>query len=304
VQPTLSPVTWGLALGGGGPVGFAWEVGVLRALADEAGLDPASADVIIGTSAGSMLGTWLRSGRSLEDLEGMVRSGSRLPGRALPLRDDADRRLYAEALRLWARPAIMSAEQAAAVGSVSARVDRDDPARLASFEEEFGEAWPAGRLLITSCRVADGARWNWSSASGVPLHLAVAASCTVPGQSKPLRIGDHAYLDGGVWSSTNADLLAGEGVADVIALSPMAGAMGLGRAQTARLEAEAAALGALGIETVAVHPGDAFKAEKIDLLDASHALEAMETGRAAGSKVAQHPVIGRIAGPRRVTNSD
>ena len=278
-------MTWGLALGGGGVVGLAWEVGVLRSLED-AGLAPgATADVIVGTSAGSILGAWLRGGRTTGELEAQIDAGAlRLPGRAVPLQSDADRHLYAEALRLWARPAAMSEEQAAQVGEVAARVTRSDPDRLSSFESEFGSAWPDGRLMVTTCRISDGARCAWDSAAGVPLHLAIAGSCTVPGLSAPLTIDGDRHIDGGVWSSTNADLLAGAGVGDVIALSPMAGAMGLGRAQAARLTAECDRLGAIGVEAAPVTPGEDFREARIDLLDASRSKDALAMGRKAGEE--------------------
>ncbi len=266
-------------------VGLAWEVGVLRAL-EEDGLPGAStAEVIVGTSAGSILGAWLRRGRTTTELQGLIEDDAlRLPGRALPLTSDEERRLYAEALRLWARPATMTETQAARVGEVAARVTRQDPDRLRSFESEFGSAWPDGRLLVTTCRIADGARCAWEAPSGVPLHLAIAGSCTVPGQSAPLLIDGDRHIDGGVWSSSNADLLAGAGVQDAIALSPMAGAMGLGRAQAARLATELDRLGAIGVEAVGVTPGEHFREARIDLLDAGRAKEAMAMGHEAGEE--------------------
>ena len=278
-------MNWGLALGGGGPVGLAWEVGVLAALAEGDMPGPEMAAMIVGTSAGSMLGAWLRQGRSLVDLEAGILAGTRLPGRALPLTTDDERRVYAEALRLWARPATMTTAQARSVGEVSARVTRPDPERLDSFEAEFGVAWPEGGLIVTSCRIDSGERVGWTHLSGQPLHLTVAASCTVPGQSPPLEIAGAPHVDGGVWSSTNADLLAGCGVDGGLVLSPMAGAMGLGRAQAARLEAECETLGALGVETLSVDPGDAFKSGKIDLLDARSAPIALELGRECGGQL-------------------
>src|SRR5215216_3033232 len=52
----------GLVLGAGGVMGGAWLTGGLHALADETGWDPASADYIVGTSAGSMMGSLLAGG--------------------------------------------------------------------------------------------------------------------------------------------------------------------------------------------------------------------------------------------------
>jgi NTE family protein len=52
----------GLVLGAGGVMGGAWLTGGLKALADETGWDPASADYVVGTSAGAMMGALLAGG--------------------------------------------------------------------------------------------------------------------------------------------------------------------------------------------------------------------------------------------------
>src|ERR1700712_5206972 len=56
-----------LVLGGGGITGIAWEIGLLAGLA-EAGTDLSGADLVVGTSAGSVVGAQITSG---EDLEAM-----------------------------------------------------------------------------------------------------------------------------------------------------------------------------------------------------------------------------------------
>ena len=56
-----------LVLGGGGITGIAWEIGVLAGLA-EAGVDLTGADLVVGTSAGSVVGAQLTSGADLEAL--------------------------------------------------------------------------------------------------------------------------------------------------------------------------------------------------------------------------------------------
>src|SRR2546423_13010600 len=52
----------GLVLGAGGVMGGAWLTGALEALATETGWDPARAERIVGTSAGSLMGALLASG--------------------------------------------------------------------------------------------------------------------------------------------------------------------------------------------------------------------------------------------------
>src|SRR4051794_41853240 len=52
----------GLVLGAGGVTGGAWLTGALHALVDEIGWDPGSADVVVGTSAGAMIGTLVAAG--------------------------------------------------------------------------------------------------------------------------------------------------------------------------------------------------------------------------------------------------
>jgi NTE family protein len=58
-----------LVLGGGGVLGFAWSVGALRAWQDHTGIDPRRSELILGTSAGSVLGTLLACGVSVDVIE-------------------------------------------------------------------------------------------------------------------------------------------------------------------------------------------------------------------------------------------
>src|SRR5690349_2504343 len=56
-----------LVLGGGGPVGVGWEVGLMAGLA-ESGVRLADANFIVGTSAGSIAGAKLAGGADLSEL--------------------------------------------------------------------------------------------------------------------------------------------------------------------------------------------------------------------------------------------
>ncbi len=58
----------GLVLGAGGTVGQPYHAGVLAALEHDLGWDPRTAEIIVGTSAGSVTGTLLRLGVPASDL--------------------------------------------------------------------------------------------------------------------------------------------------------------------------------------------------------------------------------------------
>src|SRR5262245_23679396 len=62
----------GLVLGAGGVVGMAYHAGVLQALAVEGGLDARTADLVVGTSAGSVVGALLRTGTSPQEIWDLV----------------------------------------------------------------------------------------------------------------------------------------------------------------------------------------------------------------------------------------
>ncbi len=60
-------VTRALVLGGGGVTGAAWELGVLVGLRDE-GLDLRDANLVVGTSAGSVVGAQITTVADLDSL--------------------------------------------------------------------------------------------------------------------------------------------------------------------------------------------------------------------------------------------
>jgi len=66
VTPEL-PGRTALVLGGGGITGIAWELGLLTGLAD-AGLDLTDADLVVGTSAGSVVGAQVTGSTPLREL--------------------------------------------------------------------------------------------------------------------------------------------------------------------------------------------------------------------------------------------
>ena len=272
----------GLVLGAGGVAGGAFHSGVLAALAEVTGWDPRRAAVIVGTSAGSITGTSLRAGLSAPDLlarsEGRPLSaqGNAVLRRVGPLRSPPPLRptrqvrrpaevaaiLRRAAARPFAAPpwALLSALMPD--GSVSTDIIAEGIAGL------FPHGWPDDPLWICAVRQVDGRRVVFGRDSQPSLHDAVAASCAIPGFFTPVAIDDTAYVDGGVHSPTNADVLADPalGISLVLVSSPMSRsgrALRLGVDQPVRrwcsglLGAEAVRLRRRGTHVLAFQPTDA-----------------------------------------------
>lgn len=206
-----------LVLGGGGLTGIGWEIGLLAGLA-EAGLDLADADVVIGTSAGSIVGAHLASGhRTLEEMyehqlapPDTARSAARMGLAALA-------RFAAIALRSRdvVSFGVRMGKLAVAARTVTEAEQRTVIARTLNLTD-----WPARRLVITAVDAATGERTAFDDTSGVRLLDAVGASCAVPGIYPPVTIDSTRWIDGGVHSSANADLATG--YERVVIVAPMA----------------------------------------------------------------------------------
>ena len=77
-------------------------------------------------------------------------------------------------------------------------------------------------LWIVACDYATGRRVAFGRPGSPQAELAhaVAASCAIPGFYRPVSIGGRTYVDGGVYSSSNLDVLRREGLDLVICLNP------------------------------------------------------------------------------------
>lgn len=76
---------------------------------------------------------------------------------------------------------------------------------------------------VVACDYADGRRvaFGREDAPRCDLARAVAASCAIPGFYRPVRIEGRRYVDGGLWSPSNLDILRNAGLDLVICLNPM-----------------------------------------------------------------------------------
>jgi NTE family protein len=263
-------------------VGIAWQAGLIVGLA-ERGVELASADWILGTSAGSNVGARLALGHDMSSVvdQTAVRRVSEhadTPGRA-PMGE----RLQGLMNVMLESAAIDDPEAARAhIGAFALAADAGpEESFLALFDALDGLEWPAG-YACTAIDAASGAFVTWDEAAGVPLHLAVASSCSVPGVFPPVTIEGARYYDGGLRTPLNADLATVHDV--VVAVSCMARDL-----PGSTIVAEVDGLSSRGVVAELVEPDERFveiSGGGMHLMDAGRAPDAYEAGVALGARVA------------------
>jgi NTE family protein len=282
-------MTYALVLGGGGVTGIAWETGLLKGLLD-AGLDLTGADLIVGTSAGSVVGAQVATGVPLDELylrQVTPATGARERAPDLgPLMEFFAGRTGDAARKA---PARLTPEVLAWIGGQAraASTKVTEATRLEVIRSRLPvHEWPDRRLQVTAIDTADGAFIAWERSSGIPLPLAVASSCAVPWIYPPVTINGRRYMDGGVRSATNGDLAAGY---DLVVIVAPTGGLGL----SAGLDVEVAELRDRGSRVEVVTP-DAAARDAIgpNPLDPARRSASAEAGRAQASAAAH--VLGGV----------
>ena len=258
--------------GAGGAVGAAFHAGVLAALA-EAGFDARDASIIVGTSAGSGVGATLRAGFPPTDLAARNMGRSLSPeARALvertsgpPSIDYRPRPL--SRLPVPSSPSLMlraaRRPRTALVGLLPTGTASNDLIRDRIGELYGGVSWPDRSLWICAVDLDSGDRVVFGRDDiEVPIGVAVQASSSIPGLVRPVAHQGRRYVDGGVHSPTNAELLADQELDLVVVVSPMSTTRSGRRASlasarplhAARLAAEVADLRRAGTEVLTFQP--------------------------------------------------
>jgi len=221
-------------------LGGAWLTGALEAIARRTGWDPGSADHIVGTSAGAVIGALTAAGvppwfmvshSGGETFDGLAGPDGRPAG-------EADRSGGA-VFRLHRGLPRVGPASLPMVARTIARPMRHTPLQMLTgwlpdglistqgIEEVVRRAVPDGWVdhpafwavatdLSTGRRVAFGRE----DAPDADVATAVAASCAIPAFYRPVRIGGRRYVDGGVCSASNLDLLKASELDLVICLNP------------------------------------------------------------------------------------
>jgi NTE family protein len=232
----------GLVLGAGGVIGGSWLMGALEALEAETGWRASDADVIVGTSAGAVIGALAAAGIRPEYMSAYAAGHT--------LDDVADAELRAASVAAarasagdyrieWGFPPIGPGSWRLAAATLLAPHRHSPTAVLAGWlprgfistapirrvvEAFIEDPWPARtRFWAVAADYGNGRRVAFGREDAPPAMIgeAVAASCAIPGFYHPVKVDGRRYVDGGICSVSNLDLLCDEGLDLVICLNPM-----------------------------------------------------------------------------------
>lgn len=254
-----------IALGAGGPLAWAYHLGVLDGIREVTGNEPAEVDLIVGTSAGAAIAVALLSGHSSEQVLELITEPPSQEMRARMQATLADarrrplRRLRPQAPRL-ALDVRDIGVSTALVGLLPAGLFPTSPLRR--FAADDCHEWPE-RLWVPSVRLDDGQVVVFGRDDETTIADAIEATSAVPAMFQPKTIDGSRFVDGAVASSTHANLLVDQGFDHVVIAAPMA-RPGWGpvkiRARR-KLRNDRAALEAAGASTVTLIPDEGVLAD-------------------------------------------
>ncbi|HCI81509.1 MAG TPA: alpha/beta hydrolase [Ktedonobacter sp.] len=286
---TTQQQTKALVLGGGGTTGIAWEIGILLGLHD-GGLDVSNAELVVGTSAGSVVGAQITSGVPLETLYArQLQPIEETKEQVVSF--DMNELMHVFAAGIGAPDAQTGRARIGAAALAAKTMPEQERIDIITSRLPV-QQWPQiPHLVITAVDAHTGEAVRFDRDTGVPLALAVAASCAVPGVYPPVTIGTHRYVDGGVRSGTNADIAQGYQL--VLILRAEAMDVPAQNAQYAlpfmRFEDEQAVLERSGSQMLVITPDEASTvARGPNPLDASRRATSAQAGRTQGRLLAEH----------------
>ena len=286
-----------LVLGAGGVVGAAWMTGALASLADRLPCALGDVDIVIGTSAGSVLAAALRCRAPFEEMVAWQRGqATGILGESLALAAQDGPLPPLPRLRFGsvplARAALLRPHRVPPWVAASAWLPHGGGRHMAvgslvtGLHQRVGRPtpWVDDHTWIAAVDYDTGQRvlFGQNGAPHASLPEAVVASCSIPGWYEPMVIGGRRYVDGGVRSMTSLDVLGGTDVHDVYVLAPMASThpdhplqphlrieRRLRQVLTRALVRQARALAARGKRVVVLTPGPRdLAAMGVNLMDA------------------------------------
>lgn len=222
-------------------LGGTWAVGALQALEETFEFDARSVDLLVGTSAGSILVSLLGNGVSVPELVQRYREDTVTSGPLAGYEWNADRaaggnrpplpRFLLPGSPSLVRESILHPSHVRATTMLSALVPEggrslERVGHLVDAVTPMGQWASHPGVWVIAMDYATGRRTVFGRA-GAPqasLSSAVMASCAIPGWFAPVHIGGRAYVDGGAVSATSVDVLTHVEVDEVYVIAPMAAA--------------------------------------------------------------------------------
>jgi NTE family protein len=270
-----------LVLGGGGPVGRAWEAGLISGFIDR-GIDLTAADRVIGTSAGAVVGAHLAiTTNSLGSPPEIEDAPSVLPDKLTTLAAAMAR-------------ASMSPNREPILAEIG-KITLDSPmiSEAASLSRSVfapftGQVWPE-KLRVTAVNARTGKFRVWDGSSGIQLNRAIAASMAAPCVWPPITIDGERYIDGAIHSTLNADLAIGYDLALTVSCFGLASETTppFFKALNACVPAELDAVRKCGASLIAIEPQAEFlilARNGSAMMDGRLANEAWHLGRLAANE--------------------
>jgi NTE family protein len=240
-----------LVLGGGGFVASSWISGLITGMA-ESGIDVRDADVLIGTSSGARVALQLASGAPLEEVFARQVGAGRHFGAAPHVGRQSGAVDMSRVQEEVARAKELGGDRAEIlrrIGQLALALKGPDRRALVATQLPM-EHWPERHVRLIALNAETGVRRAFDRASGIDLVDAVMATTASFGAA-PVWFERQPYIDGGYYSSDNADLAAECGRVLVLALKAPPWAMRL-----VSLEDGIAELRASGAEVELIQPDD------------------------------------------------
>lgn len=247
----------GLVLGGGGVYFVAWQVAYLKGLVKR-GVHLDEADVLVGTSAGSVIASIMASG-GINRFSKQVDLMSHVPaliGMMAPASSLRPSQLQAVEMFRDAKESTPEIVKTIGFAALAAHTPAASDMRRSVSFAIAARGWPKASLHITGTDVYTAERLVITEATGISAIRAAAASSAVPGIFSPQPMHERFVMDGGVsGSGTHSDIVAGAEKALVISLTALTGQLEAGMTIGAgQLDYEMAGLDSAGTHAIARGP--------------------------------------------------
>lgn len=283
-----------IAFGGGGEWFVAWMLGYAYGL-KENGVDLSEADVTIGTSAGSLVGTAVKSEHLWRLPHGLEFLGKHpsLANKILSISAGAPSQKRAEDVIAAATSVDQKSFQEIGRAAMAAHNSPAEAYAEGLHRMLGSNDWPEGHFT-TAVDCYTGEPLIVSKSDGIPIATACAASSSVAGINGPVWLDERYCMDGGLsTSSTHAEALAGAKVVLILTMfdfeanppKKIPGVFGIAERihpGTANREAEA-----LRKQGSTVHVAVASPDPTTNFMDAATVLQGMEDGKKRGAEEAE-----------------